>query len=111
MVGYSWINTTVFEFLGEPLRDLPNGTLCVHDVFVFPEYRGKRVLQQMLVSVFESNGAAGLHTVVCVVDTSNTPALAAFRRLGVRFRRAPILKLPGLTPMLLGVRSMTGAES
>jgi len=110
VVGYAWINEIVFEFLGEPLRDLPDGTMCIHDVFVFPEHRGNRVLQQVLAEVFGSGRAAGLRTAVCVVDRANAPAVAAFRRVGVRFRRAPILKLPGLTPMLLGVRSMGGAE-
>jgi ribosomal protein S18 acetylase RimI-like enzyme len=110
VVGYVWINTMVFEFLGERLRNLPSGAMCIHDVFVFPEYRGQRALQQLLAEVFESSRAAGLDAAVCVVDRENAPAVAAFRRAGVRFRRAPILKLPGVTPMLLGVRSMGGAR-
>jgi len=111
VVGYGWINKTVFEFLGEPLRTLPDGSMCIHDMFVFPEFRGNGVFQHLLAAAFESGRAAGLHSAVCVVDRANVPAVAACRRAGMRFRRAPILKLPGLTPMLLGVRSMGGAES
>jgi GNAT superfamily N-acetyltransferase len=104
VVGHTWINTSVFEFLGAPLTDLPDGAMCIHDVFVFPESRGHRVLQQMLAAVFEVGRADGLRAAVCVVDTANTPALEAFRRVGVRFRRAPILKLPGRPPFLLAAK-------
>jgi len=111
VVGYLWTNETVFEFLGESLGILPDGFMCVHDGFVFPEFRGNGVFQYLFATVFESGRAAGLHTAVCVADRANTPTVTGCRRAGVRFRRAPILKLPGLTPMLLGVRSLGGAES
>ncbi len=110
VVGYAWINQSVFEFLGESLRKLPVGTVCIHDMFVFPEHRGKKTLQQMLAEVFGRSSVAGLRSAVCVVDTANAPAIAAFRRVGIKFRRAPILKLPGLTPKMLGVRSMGGEK-
>lgn len=111
VVGYLWTNKTVFEFVGGSLGILPDGFMCVHDGFVFPEFRGNRVFQYLFATVFERGRAAGLHTAVCVADRANAPAVAGCRRAGVRFRPAPILKLPGLTPMLLGVKSMGGAES
>jgi len=111
VVGYAWFNCTVFEFLGQTLERLPSGTMCVHDVFVFPEHRGTKVLQQLLAEVFRLGLLARSKTAVCVVDKANAPAVAAFRRMGVQFRWAPILKLPGLKPVLLGMRSVRGTHA
>lgn len=111
VVGYAWFNTTFVEFLGEALGRLPAGTMFIHNVFVSPEHRGKKVLQQLLAGVWQRGRAAGLHTAACVVDRANAPALMAFRRVGMRFRTAPILKLPGLTPVLLGARFLRGSEA
>ena len=111
LVGYAWLNTTFVEFLGEELSRLPAGTMFIHNVFVFPEHRGKKVLQQLLAGVWQRGRAAGLHTAACVVDRANAPALAAFRRVGMRFRTAPIVKLPGLNPVLLGARSLRSSEA
>jgi GNAT superfamily N-acetyltransferase len=111
LVGYAWLNTTFVEFLGEALSRLPAGTMFIHNVFVFPEHRGKKVLQQLLTGAWQRGRAAGLHTAACVVDRANAPALAAFRRVGMCFRTAPIVKLPGLNPVLLGARSLRSSEA
>jgi GNAT superfamily N-acetyltransferase len=111
LVGYAWLNTAFVAFLGEAMSRLPAGTLFIHDVFVFPEHRGKKVSEQLLTGVWQRGRAAGLHTAACLVDRANAPALAAFRRVGMRFRTAPIVKLPGLSPVLLGAGSLRSSEA
>lgn len=110
VAGYAWSNTRVFEFLGQSLWDLPPGTMCIHDVFVFPQHRGNRVFQNLLADIFRSGRIQRRHKAFCVVDRSNAPAIAAFQHLGMHFRRAPILKLPGLNPIQLGAKPGRGVQ-
>jgi len=111
VVGNAWANATFSQFLGEALGHLPPGTLFIHRGFVFPKHRGKEVVLQLLARFWQRGRAAGLHTALRVVDRANAPALAAVRRMGVRFRSAPILKLPGLDPSLLGARSVRRSKA
>lgn len=96
---------------GGALGHLPPGTLFIHNGFVFPRHRGREVLLQLLAEFWPRGRAAGLHSALRVVDRANAPALAAVPRPGVRFRSAPILKLPGLDPLLLGARSMRRSKA
>ena len=110
-VGNARANTTFSQFLREALGHLPPGTLSIHNGLVFPKHRGKEVVPQPLARFWQRGRAAGLHTALRVVDRANAPALAAVRRMGVRFRSAPILKLPGLDPSLLGARSVRRSKA
>ena len=90
---------------------LDEAALFIHNGFVFPKHRGKQVLLQLLARFWRRGRAAGLHTALRVVDRATAPALAAVRRMGARFRSDPILKLPGLDPLLLGGRSVRRSKA
>ena len=90
---------------------LDEGALFIHRGLVFPKHRGKEVLPQLLARFWQRARAAGLHTALRVVDRASAPAHAAVRRIGVRFRSAPLLKLPGLDAALLGARSVRRSKA
>lgn len=109
IAAYAWRNTQVFGFLGRELWVLPRNTLCLHDVYVFPTFRGSSVFSHLVAEVFHRGLAENRRAVFCVVDRANEPALGGFRQLGMRFRWAPILKLPGRQPIQFGARTLVEA--
>jgi hypothetical protein len=110
LVAYAWTNPAVFAFLGKALWQLPPGTICLHDVFIWPRHRANKVFNGFVAEIFRLRSAAGYRAIYCVVDRANMPALTGFQRLGMRFRRTPIIKLPGLLPIHLAVGSVIGDD-
>lgn len=101
-IAFMWLNQKNFIFLGHPVHSLPQGHLCMHNVWISQPFRGRRVLQLMLLETHRRIMGKGLHTLNCVVDQADHAAIATFSRLGVQFHNAPIIKLPGLNPVFLG---------
>jgi GNAT superfamily N-acetyltransferase len=102
IAGYSWTNRHVMSLLGMRLCCLSGNNIFLHDVFVFPEYRGKKIFQDMLYKVYDEMAHEGFLTISCFVDKDNSPSIAGFKRIGFKFKTAPILKLPGIRPFVIG---------
>ena len=98
--GFLWINRQSMQFLGMKLPQLPLGHCFVHSVFVFPAARRKGVFQFLFRTVCDELSKDGYQSICCLIDRMNFVSIQAFGNEGTRFRLAPILKLPGIRPIL-----------
>ena len=85
--------------VGMRVATLAGESSFVHSVFVYPEHRRKGVFQLLFRTTCHELQEAGCLTVACLVDKANRQSVEAFKRAGIRFRGAAVLKLPGFKPL------------
>ncbi|MFC1883297.1 GNAT family N-acetyltransferase [Thermodesulfobacteriota bacterium] len=102
IAGYLWTNRDVMSLLGMCLRELSENKIFLHDVFVFPEQRRKKIFHDLLHFIYNDMKNEGFHIVSCLVGKDNGPSITGFKKIGVKFGKAPVLKLPGIRPFVLG---------
>ena len=61
---------------------LPDGTRTVGYVGVLPEFRGRRLVDDLLGHVTRFHAAAGARRILASTETANAPMLSALRRAG-----------------------------
>lgn len=102
VAGYSWLNRERITLLGDPVCELVPGGGYTFFSFVWPEYRGKRVFQALTGAVYSRLKAEGFRFCCNLVDRNNAGSIGARAKYGVVYQPAPILKLPGLHPRVIG---------
>jgi GNAT superfamily N-acetyltransferase len=102
VAGYSWINRRVIVFVGDRLASLPPEGAYTFFSFVWPGYRGQKVFQVLTEAVYRRLQQEGFQFCCNMVDRDNAGSIGARAKFGVVYRPAPVLKLPGLRPFVLG---------
>ena len=100
VAGYLWVNQRIVDLAGMYLAKLPPRHAFSHNAFVFPEYRGKKIYQQLRAAVCSEMYKSGCVSVACLVDKANIRSIHVLRQEGIEFHGAGILKLPGIKPIL-----------
>jgi len=100
IAGYLWVNHCIVELKGMYLAKLPAGQAFTHAAFVFPEFRGQRIYQQLRNAVCDELHKSGLSMVACLVDKANHRSIKILRQEGMTFYGAGILKFPVFKPIL-----------
>lgn len=111
-IGYLWINFDCIDIFWLTIAELPDGGAYLHNAYVFPKFRGKRILHEMGWAVNEYLAKKGCRFCCHVILRHNTSSLNSMRKYqGIRYikyQRARILKLPGLRPLFLGRKLVVG---
>ncbi len=100
IAGYIWLNRRVVDLTGMYLAPLPSKNSFLHNAFIFPEHRRKRIFQFLFHAVAHEMQKAEFLSIACFVDKANRPSVEALKCTGVRFHNAVVLKLPGVKPVL-----------
>lgn len=93
--GFICANLAHVDLAGLPICALPAGGAYVHNTHVLPEFRGQKVMQVMARALHVTLAARGCTFTCRLIDRENVASLVGTERSGIRFRWAPIVKLPG----------------
>jgi len=99
--GYLWLNQHIINLVGMQVTRLPPLSSFMHGVFVFPEHRRKKIFQLLFLRACQDMQRTGFVSITCLVDRANKQSVEAFKHMGIGFQNAPILKLPGIKPLVL----------
>ena len=110
IAGHSWVNPDLIDLLGMKVAKLPDGGSYNYMSYVFPEYRGKKVFQNMIRAVYTRMKKERCAFTANLVDKSNAASISARRRFGVTFQNAQFLKIPGFRPIIVGKRFVMGGR-
>lgn len=100
IAGYLWVNRQIIDLIGMYLAGLPPKNSFMHNVFVFPEHRRKRIFQFLFCAVCHELQKAGFLSIACLVDKANKSSVEALKCVGLELHNAIVLKLPGVKPVL-----------
>jgi ribosomal protein S18 acetylase RimI-like enzyme len=92
LVGFAWVGYGIIDCEmnhdGKPETGLPiqlaKDAVYVYQVFVFPNYRGRRIYAALLSEMADTLGKNGIQTFVLATEASNWSALRAVRRMGFK---------------------------
>jgi ribosomal protein S18 acetylase RimI-like enzyme len=101
IAGYLWVNRQIIDLIGMHLAGLPPRNSFMHNVFVFPEHRRKRIFQFLFCAVCHEMQKAEFLSIACLVDKANKPSVEAFKGVGIQLHNAIVIKLPWAKPVLL----------
>ena len=90
------------------LSGLPDKGSYNTDSYVFPSYRGNKIFQKLISSVYMDMKKAGCTFTANIVASDNAPSIAARKRFGVKFQTIYILRLPWNIPVFIGKKFITG---
>lgn len=111
-IGYMWINFDCIDIFWIIIARLPDGGAYLHNAYVVPKFRGKRILHAMGWAVNEYLADKGCRFCCHVILRHNTSSLNSMRKYQairyMKYQRARILKLPGLRPFFLGRKLVVG---
>ncbi|RME45911.1 MAG: GNAT family N-acetyltransferase [Caldilineae bacterium] len=82
IIGYGWVSFTLFPDLHRVVVPLRPGEAFIHDVFVLPSFRRKRVAAFLQAFIFAFLRRRGYTCVLCHIFIENRGALAFHRKLG-----------------------------
>jgi ribosomal protein S18 acetylase RimI-like enzyme len=84
--GYAWGAYLGAEMIGLLLAEPYwwNQSLCVWEFHVATTHRRQGIGQRLMERVAAQAKAAGLRTIVCETQTTNTPSIFAYRKMGFR---------------------------
>ena len=102
IAGYSWVNRQQVNLLGWYLFELPESGAYTYNSYVWPEYRGRKIFQLLTEAVYKHMQAEGFAFCGNLVDRSNAASIGARRIFGLVYQPAPVLKIPGRGPFVLG---------
>lgn len=109
VAGYSWVDRKEVNLLGWRLFELPDSGAYTYNSFVWPEHRGRRIFQRLTEVIYRQLQAEGFSFSCNLVDRSNVASIGARRRFAVVYQPAPVVKIPGKGPFLLGRSPKVGA--
>lgn len=102
IAGFIWASLTQVALPGVPICALPRGGAYVHSAYVFPEHRGKRVLQTVARTLHLEVAARDCRFTCRLIDRANHASIAATDRGSpIRYRWAPVVVLPGRAAFFL----------
>lgn len=78
----AWIDGALVAIAGTHIVSWRYGISAVGNVYTRPEYRGRGLAQATTHAVVDGLGRRGVRDIVLNVNEQNTPAVAAYRRLG-----------------------------
>lgn len=110
IAGYSWLNFEQVNLLGWRLFDLPESGAYTYNSYVMQEYRGRRIFQRLTETVYRHIRDEGFAFCGNLVDRSNAASIGARRRFGLIYQPAPVLKIPGRGPFILGRKPELGVS-
>ena len=94
ILGSLWVNRESMEFLGVALSMLRPDQCFMHSVLVDPDARRQGVFRFLFRHLCNELRDEGYQSIGCLVDRANLGSVRAFSEEGMRFRSAPIIKLP-----------------
>jgi len=97
-VGYCWVAFRELYIIEIDRKiKFDNAEACIYDVFVFPEYRRKKIYQKMLVEIFRFLKKKGYKKAFINVLSTNIPSQRGVEHVGFkRIKNVTFLKLFGL---------------
>ena len=102
IAGYLWVNRQQVNLLGWHLFELPESGVYTYNSYVWPEYRGRKIFQRATEVVYKHLQAEGFAFCCGLIDRSNAASIGARRIFGLVYQPAPVLKIPGRGPFVLG---------
>ncbi len=77
IAGYTWFSHRMVKVDSHMIKPLPKGSAFMFDSVVYPEYRGKKVFQNIISEVIRYNRKKGNRFLGNLVDQNNIPAIKA----------------------------------
>lgn len=98
IVGYCWVAFQELYIIEIDKKiKFKNGGACVYDVFVFREYRRKKIYQKMLVEIFRFLRKKGHKRALINVLSTNIPSQRGVENVGFKIiRNVTFFRLFGL---------------
>jgi len=96
VAGFMCADLGEVDLAGFPVCRLPPGGAYLHNAYVVPELRSRKVSQVIARAMHLQLAERGCTFSCRLIDRRNTPSLIGTERGGIRFRWAPIVKLPRL---------------
>ena len=110
IAAYSWASLKYIYLDGMKLAELPAKGSYHGDTYVFPEFRGKKILQKLIDTVYSDMKQAGCFFTGTIIAKNNIPAVAANKSFHLKYQTAHILRIPGPKPLIISKRFIIGAS-
>lgn len=108
--GYTWVNKDVMTMDMIKIIDVPPGGSFHFNSFVFAEFRGHKIFQNMISQVYRDLKNQGCLFTGNFVDRENTASIKARKHFSVLFQPVRVLRIPGLPVIPVGKRFVPGAS-
>jgi len=111
IAGYSWANLKYIYIDGMKVAELPAKGSYHADTYVFPEFRGNKILLKLVSSVYADLKKAGCIFTGTIITKNNAASIATTKKFHVKFQTTRILRLPGPKSLFIGKRFLIGVAS
>lgn len=111
IAGFSWANLKYIYIDGMKVAELPAKGSYHGDTYVFPEFRGNKILLKLVSAVYADLKKAGCIFTGTIIAKNNATSIATTKKFHVKFQTTHILRLPGPKSLIIGKRFLIGISS
>jgi hypothetical protein len=102
LAGYTWYNTKIIKLERAAVKKLPPGGAFMCGSVVYPEYRGKKLFQNIISGVIERLKEEKLGFLSNMVDLNNAAAINARQRFITDCISVKVIILPIIGARIIG---------